>query len=74
MTTFTDKIEAFWTEMRLAADRALYKYGREVFAKVLEDYTPSYIALNENGAIEFQGTADDVANELDSVLAELSNN
>lgn len=65
---FTDKLNAVWVEMRDAVKEAVKSYGRDAVNKVVED--SNYIVLNGD-KVEFQGTADDIATEVDSILAKL---
>jgi len=65
---FTDKLNAVWVEMRDAVKDAIKSYGRETVNEIVED--SRFIVLNGD-KVEFQGTADDIATEVDSILAKL---
>ena len=65
---FTDKLNFFWLEMRSAVSEAIRAYGRETVNEIVKD--DRFIVLNGD-EIEFQGTADDVATEVDSLFSEL---
>lgn len=65
---FTDKLNFFWLEMRSAVSEAIRAYGRETISKIVED--GRFIVLNGD-EIEFQGTADDIATEVDTLFSKL---
>lgn len=67
---FTGKLNAFWLEMRTAVKEAVRVYGYETINKIVEGRRS--IILNGN-EVEFQGTAGDIATEVDAIFAELRN-
>lgn len=67
---FTGKCENLWKEMENAVRDAIGLVGRENVLKALDG--SRFIVLNGD-EIEFQGTMDDVAIEVDNLYTDLEN-
>jgi len=67
---FTGKCENLWKEMENAVRDAIGLVGRENVLKALDG--SRFIVLNGD-EIEFQGTMDDIAIEVDNLYTDLEN-